>query len=242
MNAPDRSQARLEEQAPPSAPGRLSAGDSRERYLAARREWNAQFGSLAASANNWRLVALISLFVALVATTGLVTVGARTKTVPFVSVLDTSGRIVQQGFAEGSTPNDTRVISAMIARFVTNLRAVSSDGTVQKKTVYELFAMLSTGDPAFRVVSDYMQGIGNPFEKAKTETVSVQIASILPMSESTYQAEWRETTRDRKGATLSTHTYQALVTLRQQTNAPSHPSLDNPLGLYVTDIHWTKKL
>lgn len=241
MNAPENLQAGIDtSEQNPRAPSKDASPTNP--YLNARREWNAQFGSLSAAANNWRLVALLCLAIGLTSSIGLVALGARTKTVPFVSVLDTSGRVLHQGLADGSMPDDKRVVSAMVARFVSNLRSVSSDGTVQKNNVFALFAMLSTNDAAFQVVTEHMREGGDPFEIARTKTVSVEMSSILPMSKDTYQAEWREITRDRKGKTISNVTYQALVTLRRQAKNPTDTSLENPLGLYVTDINWTKKL
>lgn len=222
--------------------GKISKGQSP--YLDARREWNAQFGRIASNSRMWALVALFTSIAAAVSTVGLVTLGARTKVIPHVFVMDSSGRVLDSGLAISHESNtaDARVVQAMISRFITNLRTVTSDGAANKRAVTEIYAMLSSSDSAYQVVSDYFRGPGDPFEIAKARTVSVEIAAILPMSDKTYQVEWREIVRERRGALISDHVFQSIVTVRRATNESDRNLMANPIGLFVTEISWTRKI
>ena len=57
-------------------------------YLAARREWDERYGDLITRARNWRTMAALCSLVALVATTGMVWLSARSHVVPFVVLVD----------------------------------------------------------------------------------------------------------------------------------------------------------
>ena len=212
-------------------------------YLDARREWNAQMGSVAASANNWRLFAMINGFVALISVAGLVTLGASKDVVPYVVVLDQTGSLVSAGTPVGQAKKlDQRVVKALLGNFISNLRTVSADGAAQQSVIKRLYNTLSAGDPAYRVINEYFSADGNPFARAKDETVSVQLSSILQLSDMTYQIEWTETIRTRDGKIIKQPEFQGVLTLRQVENLTGAQQLDNPIGLFVEDIKWTKRL
>jgi len=218
-------------------------GNSENPYLAARREWNAQMGSTAASANNWRVVALVMSLVALASVFGLVTLGASKDVVPYVVVLDQSGTLVSAGTPAGQAENlDQRVVKALLGNFIGNLRTVTADGAAQQAIIKRLYNTLSAGDPAYRVINEYFSADGNPFSRAKNVTVSVQLSSILQLSAMTYQIEWSETVRSRDGKITDQPEYQGVLTLRQVDNLTGAQQLDNPIGLFVEDIKWTKRL
>ena len=95
-------------------------------YLDARREWNAQFGRQVAERNSWRMVALFALLLALLSLGGLLTLGASTKVVPYVAVIDDLGNPIAQGSATSTGVADPRVIRAVIGDFFNNFRSVTT--------------------------------------------------------------------------------------------------------------------
>ena len=64
-----------------------------------------------------------------------------------------------------------------------------------------VYAVLATGDPATAKMNEWLNGTpeSNPFKRADTEMVSVEIKSVMPQTDSTWQVDWVETVRDRKG-------------------------------------------
>ena len=212
-------------------------------YLDARREWNAQFGRLVAEKNNWRIVALITSVTSLLAIRGLITLGASTKVVPYVAVIDELGNPLATGMAETSGVTDPRVVRAVVGDFIKNFRSVTTDGAAQKERIRRTYSMLSAQDPSYRVMNEHFSSdLWDPFERAKKVTVSVEPSLILPLSKNSYRVEWIEVERDRSGNVVNRTEYQGQMTLRQSEQLSGEELIVNPLGLYVTELHWSKRL
>ena len=73
-------------------------------------------------------------------------------------------------------------------------------------------------------------------------TVNIEVSSILELSKNSFQVEWVEMERDRSGEVLNRDEYQAALTLKQSEELSGNELLENPLGLYVTHISWTKRI
>ena len=58
-------------------------------YTMARQEWDERYGDLISRARNWRRIAFLSMSTTLVCVTGMVTIGYRSHTVPYVVALAT---------------------------------------------------------------------------------------------------------------------------------------------------------
>lgn len=212
-------------------------------YLDARREWNAQFGRQVAERNSWRMVALFALLLALLSLGGLLTLGASTKVVPYVAVIDELGNPIAQGSATSTGVADPRVIRAVIGDFFNNFRSVTTDGYAQKERIRRVYALLSIADPSYRVMNEHFQDEKwDPFVRAKEKTVAIELSSILELSSNTYQVEWSEIERNRTGEVINRHEYQAALTIKQSEELSGTALLENPLGLYVTHISWTKRI
>ena len=63
-------------------------------YVRARQEWDERFGDQIKSKNNWRLAAFVSMATTLLCVAGMVAIGYRSNTVPYVVALDDVGRAV----------------------------------------------------------------------------------------------------------------------------------------------------
>ncbi len=212
-------------------------------YLDARREWNAQFGRHISEKNSWRVAALISLLTALLSIGGLLTLGASKKVVPFVAVVDDLGNTIATASATSTGSTDPRVVRAVISDFYKNFRSVTTDGYAQKERIKRVYSLISAQDPAYRVMNEHFSNKDNdPFTRAKTITASVNMSSILPLSKNTFQVEWEEVVRDRNGKIVSTEDYQSALTIKQTDQLTGQEMLDNPLGLYVVEISWTRRL
>ena len=74
-------------------------GSGKSPYLAARDEWNERYRDLIVAARNWRLLAVTSSVVALVAVLGLIVIGAKPKVIPYIVAVDNLGNVVSQGTA-----------------------------------------------------------------------------------------------------------------------------------------------
>ena len=210
-------------------------------YLAARQEWNERYGSYIAQAYAWRLTALIALAIAAIASFGLVMVAGQNQVVPYVVKVDKLGSAVAVTRADRAERPDEPVIVAQLARWVTAVRSVYVDAGAQRALVKEGYAMINRRGDAFGALNDYMRAT-DPFERAKTETVAVEVESVLPISGDSWRLEWREDVRGRDGARLSSSEYQATVNISFNPPTDEATLRINPSGLYINAFHWARRL
>lgn len=215
-------------------------------YVNARRAWNDHVGSVITSRQTWQVVGILSLLIALGAVGGVIKIGSQSKFVPYVIEVDKLGGSHAYGAIRPSSKNDARVISSTIYNFITNARMVSPDGLLQKKAVLDVYAHLSPQDPATSKMNEWMNGTpdSSPFKRAKKEMVSTDILSVLAQTPTTWQVDWTETTRDRKGVVLTPPvTMRALVTVYdgEITQSTTEEQMRvNPLGIYISDFSWQR--
>jgi type IV secretory pathway TrbF-like protein len=202
-------------------------------YLAARREWDERYGDQITRAKNWRTMAAVSGMVALVATSGLIWLSLRSHVVPFVVLVDNLSRPIASGIAEQTSGNDDRLKRASIFTWVENLRLVTSDGVAQRKAIDRVYAEIANGTAAQTFISDFYRA-DPPSKRAQTETVSVEVSSVLPTTDRTYEVEWVESTRDLFGAVKTTEHWKGSFTVVINPPTDERQARVNPVGLYVT--------
>jgi type IV secretory pathway TrbF-like protein len=210
-------------------------------YLAARREWDERYGDLITRTRNWRLMALLSGLIGLVATGGVVWLSAHSRVVPFVVLIESLGRPVASGTAEQASAADDRLKRATILSWVESLRLVTTDPVAQRKAIDRVYAHIANGSHAQTFVSEFYRG-DPPFKRAQTATVAVEVRSVLPTSDRTYEVEWTETTRDLYGAVKTTDHWKGSFTIALSPPTEERQARVNPLGIYVTQASWSKVL
>ena len=206
-------------------------------YLRARQEWDERFGDQIKSRNNWRLAAFLSMATALVCVTGMVAIGYRSNTVPYVVALDDVGRAVPVIPAKQVAVKDVRLQEAVVARWVTNLRTVIADAVAQRRLVDEVYAETGQNSPASATITEFYSK-NSPFDLLTKQTVDASVESIVQQSPKTYEVAWTELTRDLNGNLMASHRYRAFVSVVTQEVTDARQALVNPLGLYVTNLTW----
>ena len=210
-------------------------------YVAARREWDERYGDIITRAKNWRFMAVLSAMATLVAVVGIVVLSARTKVVPFVVAIDSLGRTVAAGPAEVTTTTDERLKKAVLFTWIEELRLVTTDSFAQRKAIDRVYAHLAMGSEAQAFVTAFYRG-DPPQKRGQTQTVSIDVKSILPNSNRTYEIEWIETTHDLNGGILATDHWKGSFTIALNPPGEERLMRVNPLGIYVTDAAWTRVL
>ena len=210
-------------------------------YLAARREWDERYGEIIIRARNWRFMAMLSAIVALVAVGGIVHLSTRSKVVPFVVALDSLGRTVAAGAADEATGTDEKLKKATLFAWIEDLRLVTSDAIAQRKAIDHVYAHLAMGSEAQAFVTAFYRG-DPPQQRGQTQTVSIEVKSVLPNSERTYEIEWVETTHDLNGGILATDHWKGAFTIAINPPVEERLIRFNPLGIYITNAAWTKVL
>lgn len=210
-------------------------------YLSARREWNERYGSYIASANSWKIIAMLSMLVAVISVIGVVYIGSQNKMVPYVVEVDKLGKTVAVAPATQATKNDSRVVKAYLADFIVNFRSVIVDAAVQRQVINKTYSLLSNSSPATQSINQYFQDGNSPLQRAATETVTVEITSVLPISDKTWQVEWKETERSRRGLIKAQKRFKAAITVKFMPPTKEIEILRNPIGLYVEEISWSEQ-
>ena len=186
-------------------------------------------------------MAAISGIVALLATGGMVWLSARSHLVPFVVLVDSLGRPMASGVAEQTSVGDDRLHRAVIQDWIENLRMVTTDGIAQRRAIDNVYAHIASGTNAQAFISDFYRN-DPPFRRAQTDTVSVEVKSVLPTSEQSFEVDWIETSRDLYGGVKSTDHWKGSFTIALNAPTDERQARINPLGLYVTAASWAKVL
>lgn len=215
-------------------------------YLTARRTWNEHVGSVVSSRQTWQVVGILSLMIALAGVGGVIYIGSQSKFIPYVVEVDKLGAIQAAGPVTGSDTADPRVLRATVSNFIENARLVSPDIALQRKAVFGVYAHLAPNDSAITKMNEWMNGSAdaNPFKRATKEMVSIDITSVMPQTPTTWQVDWRETTRDRQGVLKGEPAQmRALITVYTadtSTQTSEEQMRKNPLGIYVRDYSWSR--
>lgn len=210
-------------------------------YLAARQEWTERYGSYVQTARAWRIVGILGLSMAQIGFTYAMYLSTQVKLVPYIVEVDKLGTTVTAGFPQQIEYADARVVRATLGNFVTSFRSITPDAVVQKQYIDRTYAVLRTPDPSTQKINAWFRG-NSPFEKAKTSTVAIEVNNIVALSNQTYQIDWTEYERDRKGKEIGTRRFRGIATVA--LTAPQDEAIIrlNPIGLYVQDFDWTAQL
>ena len=210
-------------------------------YLAARHEWDERYGTFITRASNWRAVAFLCGTSTILLGAGLLWQSSRSHVTPFVVLVDNLSRPVASGLADQVTVNDDRIKRSSICNWIEQLRLVTTDGIAQRKAIDLVYSQIASGTEAQAFVSEFYRS-ASPFSRARTETVSVEVQSVLPTSDRTYEVDWTETTRDLYGAVKTADRWKGSFTIAINPPGDERLARINPLGVYVTSANWDRVL
>lgn len=211
-----------------------------ESYLAGRQEWSERYGSYIESRRRWRWVAVCALGVAAVSTIGVVVLAMQSRIVPYVVEVDGRERPLQVYRADELRGGTPALVRASLARWVQDLRGVSSDAAVQRGAVERVYAYLASGDPAQAAVSDWYAA-NPPFDRAAESTVVVEVSQALQVSRDTWRLEWVERPRSRNGTREPPVRWTGTATVERGAVSEELLIL-NPVGLFVREFDWSRDL
>jgi len=209
-------------------------------YAEARREWNDRYLELVLERRWWQAVAGAELVVTLILAGGLVWLSLQHKTIPYVVEVDALGAALAIKPAENAGYTaDERIVRYQLAAFIRGARQVMTDRIAMKKGLEQVYAYARG---AARTYLDEYYRANNPFEIAKTYAVVPTVTSLLRLSPTSWQIRWTEEQRGLDGLLLGKSQWEGVVTTEVVPPTSEDTIHVNPLGLYVTDIRWTKQL
>lgn len=222
-------------------------------YTAGRREWNERFGSYITQRNIGVSFGAASLLVAAIAVGGVVYIGSQSKFIPIYVLVEKLGEAVTVGRGDFAKASPEQVVKAQLASWLTDVRSVTADKVIKLSAVRRAYSMVQDGDPAKEKIDRWFGGQGaaksnvteskaDPFARAATETVELQLKGApLPTSPDSWQADWTEIVRDRKGKELKRLQMRIVWTVKQLPPADESQLLANPTGTFITDFSWSRQ-
>ncbi len=210
-------------------------------YLAARQEWSERYGTYVKAAAAWRIVGILGLTMAVIGFGYALYLSSQVKLVPYIIEVDKLGNSVNAGFPQQIEYADARVVRATLGNFVTTFRSITPDAVVQKQYIDRTYALLRNADPSTEKINSWFRA-NSPFEKAKSATVAIEVNNIVALSNQTYQIDWTEYERDRKGKEMGTRRFRGIATVALTAPQDEATIRLNPIGLYVRDFDWTAQL
>lgn len=200
--------------------------------------WDERIGSARVQAKNWRLMALGSLVLSAGLGGGLLWQSMQSRVVPYVVEVDHLGETRAISKAQASyRPTDPQ-IAWHLARFITDVRAVSLDPVVTRERWLDAYVHATKRGAQF--LSDYARS-AQPFARIGERTVSVQITSVVRASDRSFQIKWIEIAYERGTETDRTH-WTAILTVIVKPPSSADVLRKNPLGLYVDAIDWSREI
>ena len=221
------------------------AAEQENPYLSARKEYGDRYGSSVKDAARWRQISFF-LVMLCVAFGGLMMwLASQNKVIPYIVQVDKHGYAVAIKSSEKGAIADTRVIVATLGGFFVNFKTVVTDMSSQKRMVNEVYSYLAKASAAESFVSHYYQE-HNPFvatQDRNRNTVQVEIRSIVRSgsNDKSWQVLWSEEKLE-QGTIIERTEWRAIVSIAVSPVRELSEVLQNPLGIFITDINMAQDL
>jgi len=160
------------------------------------------------------------------------------KTVPVLVNVMPSGESQYLGEVRqsGGIQVPEAAVHYQIRKFISGLRTVSTDYQVVYNNIEDCFFMAAANySPILR------QSLlsASPFELVGKTRRTVEIESVLNITDRSYQVNWSETVVDTSSSGPKSHRMRGVVTVRLMT--PTSATIArNPLGIYIENFEMTE--
>ncbi len=215
-------------------------------YINARRSWNGHVMGVMSSNQVWQTVGIISLLIGAGAVGGIIHIGSQSKIIPMVFQQDASANTVSVTLLDRVPDAVITDYQNAVTNFISNTRMVTPDVSLQRKAVLASYAYLAPQDPATMKANEFLNGspLKNPFKRAETETVSIEIRSALPQTKDTWQVDWVETVRSRDGSLKGApYNMRALINVYQNKDMTvDKNTFVNGHFIFIRDFNWSKQI
>jgi type IV secretion system protein VirB5 len=201
-----------------------------------RKEWNDRYENMKKSIGAWQKAFFCSIAISIIFAIVTAKMASESRVQPFV-VETNNGMPYAVKPMEAISSQDQRLINFTINQFIINARTIVNDTEAEKVLLNKVYAYSANNTISF--LHDYYQK-NNPFDLSGQYTVTVNIVNSLPISRDTWQITWDETKRSANGGNiLGTTRWMANMTYKFG-DVNQRFITDNPFGLYVTQVSWSK--
>ncbi len=207
-------------------------------YQRAAQVWDERIGSARVQARNWRLMAFGSLFLSVGLAFGLVWQSARGSVVPWVVQIDKLGEAQAIGPAIADYKPADPQIAWHLARFIEQVRAIPVDAVIVRQNWLRAYEL--TTDRGAAALNDYARA-NDPFTKVGKRQIAVEVSSVIRASPDSFRVAWFERSYE-NGQLALIERWTAILTIALQQPRDADRLKQNPLGIYVNAINWSKEL
>lgn len=215
-------------------------GDTALEGMDRGRVFDTPFLRLADTARSWQLAFYASLAVVAILIVSLVQLAVHSRVLVHVVEVDPLGRTVYAGPAK-ELEDEEPYIRHELGEFLVDLRTVVADRRALFRNRSR--ALIHATHPVRVTLDRYFADPSNDPRRLALEIYrEVHIVSLLPLSETSWQAQWTETDYARAQARLIKRSSWTAVIAVELEPARERSSVNpaNPLGLYVTNLTWSK--
>ena len=207
-------------------------------YQKAGQVWDERMGAARVQAKNWRLMAIGCLALTFATSGALVWRSVQSTVTPYIIEVDETGTANAIGpAAKAYNPNDAQ-IAHHLAGFISKVRGLSVDPVVVRENWLPAYQFVTA--QAATTLSDYASA-NDPFADIGRKSRTVDVISIVRVSEASFQARWIEKTYE-NGALTKARRFTGLFSVITQAPKNAETLRANPLGLYVHSLNWGEDL
>lgn len=204
----------------------ITKGINEDRYM-----------NLAIAKRNWQIAAFICLTVIAVQDAHIVNMASKSHVEPFVVELNNGQPVNVQRATALDSSEKTKLVEILLKNYIVNSRTVTNDENAEKALLDKVYAY--TADGAVTYLNDYYK-VNDPFKEAGLYTVLPNIVNALQLSQNTWQISWDEPHRSvNDGSLITNERYVAQLTIKQ-TSPDQDNIANNPFGVYITQLAWSK--
>ncbi|MGH7617864.1 MAG: VirB8/TrbF family protein [Gemmatimonadaceae bacterium] len=224
----------------------------------ARREFSSAFGDLARGKRNWQLIAFALGGILVLQALTTLRLASAAHVVPYVVEVDRLGVVTAAASAEQMRDPDDRLIASQLADFIRAVRTVlpSVAGSAQADLLRRGYAFTAPGAAGF--LNTYFSDPGHdPRVLGSRLAREVRLTSALRVPEpggasrgtaghssETWRLQWLETDRPfgplGAGDSAAVGAWEGYVTVQIIPPRTVEAIQDNPLGLRIVAIAWTR--
>jgi type IV secretion system protein VirB5 len=206
-------------------------------YQRAAQVWDERIGSARVQARNWRLMAFGSLALSGIFSTALIWQSLSGTIVPWVVQVDKFGeaQAVAPAIADYQ-PTDSQ-IAWHLAHFIEEVRAIPSDPVIVRQNWLRAYQF--TTDRGATALNDYARA-NDPFAQLGKRQVAIDVSSVIRASPDSFRVAWSERAYE-NGQLATTERWTAILTTVVQPPHDADRLKENPLGIYVNAINWSKE-
>lgn len=207
---------------------------------AARKGWNDRIEKAESNMRAWRWATVGAGVLLVGALGGLVAAANQPPPKPLTVVANPDGSAHVAGRAATDFEPGPAQLRYFLQHWLKLTRNVPLDPVIVKDAWNEAYAF--TTPQAANKLNAYAREPGSPMSKVGMETVAVQVSSVIPVTPTSYQARWSETTYTDQGQIKDASEWTATFTVKRVPPTTDALAMVNPLGLFITDFNWQRDI